>query len=132
MTAKNKVAYAGLKTIWVLIILALTATSCSSSPGKTFGSPIDEKKGTFVTLAQIYADPAKYEGNNIILEAEAGLICQASGCWVMLTDGSHQILAQFFSFTVRPPKGSILRVQGVLKTQNQVPYLATEGLEIIR
>jgi hypothetical protein len=67
-----------------------------------------------------------------ILEAKTGLICQASGCWVMLTDGTNQLLAQFYSFTVRPPKGSSLRVQGVLKTQNKVPYLATEGLEIVR
>ena len=30
------------------------------------------------------------------------------------------------------PKGSTLRVQGLLKTQNKVPFLAGEGLEILR
>lgn len=50
----------------------------------------------------------------------------------MIKDGANQLLAQFYTFTVRPPKGSNLRVQGVLKTQNKVPSLATEGLEIIR
>ena len=118
--------------IAVVVLAILVSVSSCRSDGNIYGAPIDEKKGTVVTLAQIFADPAKYEEKNIILEAKTGLICQASGCWVMLTDGTNQLLAQFYSFTVRPPKGSNLRVQGVLKSQNKVPYLATEGLEIIR
>lgn len=132
MTEKIKLSFAAMTIAMVVIILIFTATGCSSSTGKTFGSPIDEKKGTVVELAQIFADPQKHTGKNIILQAQAGLICQTSGCWVMITDGTHQLLAQFYSFTVRPPKGSTLRVQGVLKSQNNVPFLAAEGLEILR
>ncbi len=131
MTKLNKLLYNPGIAAGVVLAILLNVTSCRSE-GNIYGAPIDLKKGQQVTLAQIFADPASYQEKNIILEAKTGLICQASGCWVMLTDGTNKLLAQFYTFTVRPPKGSIIRVQGVLKAQNQVPYLATEGLEIIR
>ncbi len=131
MTKLNKLLYNPGIAAGVVLAILLNVTSCRSE-GNIYGAPIDLKKGQQVTLAQIFAAPASYQEKNIILEAKTGLICQASGCWVMLTDGTNKLLAQFYTFTVRPPKGSIIRVQGVLKAQNQVPYLATEGLEIIR
>lgn len=131
MITKNKKSFGALKTGLVILILILTATSCSSQ-GKSYGTPIDGNKGSAATLAQIFANPSAFEEKNVILEGQAGQICQTSGCWVMLTDGTHQLFVQFYSFTVRPPKGSTLRVQGVLKTQNKVPFLAGEGLEILR
>jgi len=128
---KNKGSYGLPGAVVVVLLILLTSTSCSSE-GKNFGAPIDAKKGSAVTLNQIFTNPADYEGKNVILEGQAGQICQTSGCWVMLTDGTNQLFVQFYSFTVRPPKGSTLRVQGVLKTQNKVPFLAGEGLEILR
>jgi len=131
MIKLNELLYHEVIVAVVVLALLVGVTSCRSE-SNIYGKPIDLKKGQQVTLAQIFAEPGKYEEKNIILEAKTGLICQASGCWVMLTDGTNQLLAQFYTFTVRPPKGSAIRVQGVLKTQNKVPYLATESLEIMR
>ncbi|KAF0155372.1 MAG: hypothetical protein FD159_2199 [Syntrophaceae bacterium] len=131
MIKKSKWSNGLFNKVMVVLLILLTSTSCSSE-GEKFGAPIDAKKGSAVTLNQIFINPAGYEGKNVIVESQAGQVCQTSGCWVMLTDGMNQLFVQFYSFTVRPPKGSTLRVQGVLKLQNKVPFLAGEGLEILR
>lgn len=131
MIRANKTLYSPAVVAGVVLAILITVTSCRSE-GNIYGAPIDLKKGQQVTLAQIFASPAAYEGKNVVIEGQAGQICQTSGCWVMLTDGSNQLFVQFYTFTVRPPKGATLRVQGVIKSQNKVPYLAGEGLEILR
>jgi len=104
---------------------------CTASEGKTFGSAIDPKKGETVELAKVFANAKAYEGKNIIIRGETGIVCQSAGCWVMLKDGANQILVQFYTFTARPSVGTKIRVQGILKLQNNVPYLAAEGLETL-
>jgi len=131
MMKRNKYPNGFLYAAAVVLSILLTTTGCSSEV-KNFGAAIDATKGSAATLSEIFANPDGFEGKNVILKGQAGQICQASGCWVMLTDGTNQLFVQFYSFTVRPPKGSTLRVQGVLKTQNKVPFLAGEGLEILR
>lgn len=131
MVKSDKLLYNPSIVAGIVLAILISVTSCRSE-GNIYGAPIDLKKGQQVTLAQIFVDPAAYEGKNVVIEGQAGQICQTSGCWVMLTDGGNQLFVQFYTFTVRPPKGARLRVQGVLKSQNKVPYLAGEGLEIMR
>ncbi|MBP7766148.1 MAG: hypothetical protein K4445_11080 [Deltaproteobacteria bacterium] len=115
----------------VLCGMLLILTACSATDGKTYGAALDPKKGEPVALAKIFADPKTYEGKNVILQGETAMFCRSSGCWVMLKDGADQLLVQFFTFTVRPDVGSKIRAQGVLKLQNEVPYLAADGLELL-
>lgn len=119
--------------IWplALCVILMFLTACTKSEGKTFGAAIDPKKGETVELAKVFANPKSYEGKNVIIRGETGMICRTSGCWLMLKDGSNQLLVQFYTFTVRPSVGSKIRTQGILKLQNEVPYLAAEGLEIM-
>ena len=110
----------------IMILLALG----KASEAKTYGSAIDPKKGETVELANVFANPKAYEGKNVILRGETGMFCRSAGCWVILKDGANQIMVQFYTFTVRPNPGSKIRAQGVLKLQNNVPYLAAEGLDL--
>ena len=115
-----------------VVMMALVVVGAACSPGKsTYGAPIDMGKGSAVQLRQIFANTQEYEAKNVIVEGTTGQICQASGCWLMLTDGTHQLFVQFYTFTAQLRTGSRVRVQGVLKSQNQVPYLVGEGLEIM-
>jgi hypothetical protein len=118
--------------VWMpaLCGMLMLLTACTTSEGKTYGAAIDPKKGETVELAKVFANLKAYEGKNIIIRGETGMVCQSAGCWLMLKDGANQILVQFFTFTVRPAVGSKIRAQGVLKLQNDVPYLAADGLEI--
>jgi hypothetical protein len=116
-----------------LLGIALAAPDSSWAGGKLYGSPIDKARGQAVEIDSLYADSAKYVGKNVIVEGKAGQVCQASGCWLMLTDGgSNQLYVQFYDFTVRMGTGTRLRVQGELRTQNKVPYLVAEGLEVVK
>ncbi len=122
-----------LQSIWALALcgVLMTLVACTTSEGKTYGAAIDPKKGEAVELSKVFANPKAYEGKNIIIYGETGMICRTAGCWLMLKNNANQILVQFFTFTVRPSVGSKIRVQGVLKLQNDVPYLAADGLEIL-
>jgi len=114
-----------------LFVVLISLMICKAAESKTYGAAVDLKKAEKVELAAVFAKPQSYEGRKIIIQGTTGLVCQSAGCWLMLKDGSNQIMVQFFTFTVRPPVGSKIRAQGVLKLQNGVPYLVAEGLDVL-
>jgi len=130
MIKRNKWFFCTIITIGIAFTVLLTFTS-GYSKEKSYGAIIDTKKGTIAELNKIMVSPVAYEGKNVIVQGKTGQICQTSGCWVLITDGTSELFVQFYTFTIRPSKGSTVRVQGVLKFRNKVPYLAAEGLEII-
>ena len=78
-------------------------------------------------------DSNQYVGKEVIVEGKTGQVCQASGCWLLLTDSdNNQLYVQFYDFTVRLGTGIKLRVQGELCTQNKVPYLVADGPEVVK
>lgn len=97
-----------------------------------YGQPLDAQKGRVTELAKIFADPAGYKGKNVIVEGKAGQVCQASGCWLILTDGANQLFVQFYDFTVNLRPGTRIRVQGEIGLQNGAPFLAGSGLEVVK
>ena len=128
---ESKMIYRSTVVIGAMIVLLLTGVSCQSK-SHVFGAPIDEKKGALVDMQKIFSHTDEYVGKNVIVQGATGQICLAAGCWLMLTDGSNQLFVQFYNFTARPPVRSAVRVQGVLKLQNRVPFIAAEGMEILR
>jgi hypothetical protein len=99
---------------------------------KAYGAPIDMNKGNTAELSSLLNEPMLYSGSNVIVQGRTGQVCRSSGCWLIITDGVNQLFVQFYDFTVQLPPGSPVRVQGELRMQNQVPYLAGEGLEVLR
>lgn len=113
-----------------ILIIGWYAFGSRKAVGNAYGVAIDPAQGV-VGLEAVFSDLPSYLGQTIIVEGKTGQVCEASGCWLIITDGSNQLFVQFYTFTVRPPTGSTVRVQGTLLTQNNVPYLAGEGLEIL-
>ena len=112
-------------------LMAVPAVSYASP--KVYGNPIDKAKGQTVEIAKIFSDSNQYVGKKVIVEGKAGQVCQTSGCWLLLTDGdNNQLYVQFYDFTVRLGTGTKLMVQGELRTQNKVPYLVADGLEVVK
>lgn len=127
-----------LALIVVLLFLAFLGAGCSllgsSSAAREnrYGKPIEPDRVETVSLAAIIGDPGRYAGQTVIVEANTGQVCRSSGCWLFITDGSNSLYIQFYDFTVNLSSGTPLRVQGEVRMQNQVPYLAGEGVEVLR
>jgi hypothetical protein len=122
-------------SIIILAILSFGAYRLfqpSTGRGKVYGQDIDSAAGEAASISAIAGDPAAYEGRNVIIEAKIARVCQTSGCWLILTDGANNLFVQFYDFTVNVPAGKTARVQGVIRLQNQAPYLAGQGMEIGR
>ena len=127
----------GRKRSWLKALLVMAAAAALVAgfatvglAGKTFGKPIDEKKGTAVELKVLFANLAQYEGKNVIVEGKAVQVCQTSGCWLIVSDGANQLFAQFFDFTVKMPAGGKVRLQGEVRKRNGAPYLVGTGVEL--
>lgn len=124
--------------IVVILLLPLLATgyrllgSSSAARENQFGKSIDSGRGEATTLADVTADPDRYAGRTVIVEGNVGQVCRSSGCWLILTDGSASLYVRFYDFTVNLSSGIRLRVQGEVRVQNQVPYLAGQGVEVLR
>ncbi|MGE5507167.1 MAG: DUF4920 domain-containing protein [Chitinophagales bacterium] len=112
-------------------LLLVGGLSTAGLAGKVFGKPIDPKTGAAVELKTVMAGWSQYEGKSIIVEGKAAQVCQASGCWLILTDGANQLYVQFFDFTVKLPVGAKLRLQGELRKKNNAPYLVGTGVEVL-
>lgn len=115
----------------VLVVAAAFVVRGSGGSFK-YGVPIDAATAETVQLASLFADTQAYVGKKIIVDAQAGQVCQTSGCWITVTDGANQLFVQFYDFTVKLRPGARVRVQGTVRTMNNAPYLIGEGLEVVR
>ena len=43
-------------------------------------------EGSPIALSEIVADPARYDGREVLTEGEVKRVCQRRGCWLELTD----------------------------------------------
>ncbi len=121
----------GIGILIVLVIgVSMVFNPWSKASSATFGSPINTEVAKEVSLEDLFADVAYFEGKNVVVTGIAGQICQASGCWVVLKEGSKQIFIQFYDFTYRPAINTPITVQGTVIIQNGVPYIAASGLEV--
>lgn len=121
----------GILAATVAGYIALRPAGVKAKASSVYGRPIDPQKGQVVSLAELFADPAKYSGKNVIVQGEVGQVCQSSGCWLILTDGTNQLFVQFYDFTVRLGPGTRIKTQGEIRIQNKAPFLAGSGLEVV-
>jgi hypothetical protein len=61
--------------------------------GTLFGSELSSTTVSII-LADLIADPSKYEGKTINLKGGIADVCQQAGCWTYITDGTNFMLIQ--------------------------------------
>ncbi|UNC93678.1 DUF4920 domain-containing protein [Candidatus Contubernalis alkaliaceticus] len=115
----------------LILFVVISLMGCSIGQKKKYGQPIDSESGQLVEIESLFADTQNYQGKNVIVEAKVVQVCQASGCWIIVSEGAEQLFVQFYDFTVTMSAGTPIRVQGEIRIRNQVPYLAGQGLEVL-
>jgi hypothetical protein len=66
-----------------LVILVLSGvTLAAAGEGKTYGKKITVRDVT--PIADILANPDKYEGKQVLVEGQVGDVCKKMGCWMVL------------------------------------------------
>jgi hypothetical protein len=121
--------------------LALTAACGSKAakvhsapPGWTaYGSGVSKKAA--VPVAQLLAEPGKYNGKTLAVEGEILGVCQNKGCWMTMQDGGKEMRVRFKDYAFFVPKdcaGKTARIEGVFAVE-MIPaedarhYLEDEG-----
>ncbi|HHY46432.1 MAG TPA: hypothetical protein GX506_03935 [Firmicutes bacterium] len=117
--------------IVTLILIAFPVLRGVKGSSK-YGTPIDTTEAQTVELTSLFANTQAYVGKKVIVDGQAGQVCQTSGCWITVTDGANQLFVQFYDFTVKLRPGTRIRVQGEVRIQNNAPYLVGQGVEVIR
>lgn len=115
----------------VVLIAAAFLVLKGSGKGRSYGT-VDPANAQTVKMTSIFADPQSLQGKTVIVEGTAVQVCQTSGCWITMSDGTNQLFVQFYDFTVRFRPGSRVRVQGQVRIQNNAPYIVGQGVQVVK
>jgi hypothetical protein len=119
-----------LMAIAVAAVLSLVQTPQASGKDRVYGKPLDAQAAQAVALPALFAKTGEYAEKRVIVEGQIGQVCQTSGCWITITDGTNQLFVQFYDFTVRLKPGTKVKASGQIRVRNRAPYLAASGLEV--
>jgi hypothetical protein len=106
--------YDGLMKNLLLAGLLLTANLLAADK---FGKPLEGRP--VVTLEQLLAKPETFVGKPFQVAGRVTEVCQAMGCWVMLTDADGRLLRfqsekHDLGFPMKASVGRQARVEGTL------------------
>ncbi len=73
-------------------------------PGDDFGADITVSE--ISDLGDVVSDPAKYADTPVLLRGRISDVCQMKGCWLVLSDGAHQVRIRFADYAFFVPKDS--------------------------
>ncbi len=86
-----------------------TFESTKPSAYRDFGDPMTAQAMQPVDVADVMADPAKYDGQELLLKGTIEKVCEHSGCWLVL--GSPDLnRAVFVKFTC-PIEGRLVPME---------------------
>jgi hypothetical protein len=92
-----------IKLSFVIAALAVTVPALADhKSGKHFGAPFTDAK--VVALDKAISDVEKYAGKPIKIEGEIKDVCQAKGCWLVVTDGERAMRVSFKDYGFFVPK----------------------------
>lgn len=86
-----------------------------------------------VNFADLITAPEQYDGKDIILKGQVKDVCQAEGCWLVMTDGSKDVLVKTLHVFVVPKDcfDNIATVNGTFKikeiSEEQARHLNDES-----
>ena len=130
MSKRNVIAFS-LMVAAVALVLTLVQAPTAGGKERFYGKPLEEKAGQAVALPELFARTGEFVEKKVIVEGQIGQVCQTSGCWITITDGTNQLFVQFYDFTVRLKPGTKVRASGQVRMRNRAPYLAAQGLEVL-
>ncbi|MFQ5653248.1 MAG: DUF4920 domain-containing protein [Planctomycetota bacterium] len=88
--------------------------------------PAGMEHGRGITLSRldsfenVMGNPRAYSGRPVLVGAKVKDVCQKMGCWMLLTDGEHDVRVRFMDYGFFVPKdcaGSTAFVEGTLKVE---------------
>ena len=115
----------------LLIPLLLGATLATAGEGKVYGKKVTVKEVT--PIADILANPKKYEGKQVLVEGKVGDVCKKMGCWMMLTgEGEGETIRVKVKdgeiVFPQDARGRMARAQGVVSVRTMTKeQLITQG-----
>ncbi|MEW6126420.1 MAG: DUF4920 domain-containing protein [Acidobacteriota bacterium] len=97
---KNKIfSWLAIVAIVVVPVFAFKASE------KHFGAAFN-KDAKVVKLAEVTANPDKYNGKTVKLKGKIADVCQREGCWLVLTDGERTVRVNMKDHAFVVPKDS--------------------------
>lgn len=96
--------------------LAAAPVFAYQASSKHFGAPFTDAKE--VKLADALAHVEKYADTPIKIEGEVKDVCQTKGCWLVVTDGTHEMRVSFKGYGFFVPKdsaGKKVTLEGVIQ-----------------
>lgn len=96
--------------VWILWVAlsasgAGAAQAASAPEGEVYGAPPTLEQST--PLAEIMTDPARFEGQTVLLHGRISDVCQRKGCWTVIRDGDAHLRVRFEDYGFFLPKDSI-------------------------
>ena len=115
----------------LLITLLLGATLATAGEGKVYGKKVTVTEVT--PIADILANPKKYDGKQVLVEGKVGDVCKKMGCWMMLTgEGEGETIRVKVKdgeiVFPQDARGRMARAQGVVSVRTMTKeQLITQG-----
>ncbi len=100
--------------------------------GTLFGNDLDVAI-IKVSVTDIFSNPDSYTGKTVLVEGTVSEVCQAMGCWIVITDGTNNIrVMTLHKFFMPKDLGTVkTQVQGVFDikeiTEEQAKHFAEES-----
>ena len=131
---------ARLFMITVCLLAGCEAQSVVGEPESLAEAPkiygqLRQPRGGLVSLAQITAEPTRYEGREVRTEGEVRRVCQKRGCWIELADSSGaRVFVPMAGHAFTVPMDSVgekALVEGTVyrreRTEAERQHLKTDG-----
>ena len=105
----------------LLLPLMLGAAIATAGEGKMYGKKVTVKEVT--AIADILANPEKFEGKQVLVEGKVGDVCRKMGCWMMLSGEAKDVTIRIKvkdGEIVFPQdaRGKMARAQGVVSVRS--------------
>jgi starvation-inducible outer membrane lipoprotein len=111
----------------LLMLVACVAFAADKAVEKTFGK-MEPQGAQTATLTEVTSNFSKYKGQNVSMTGTVKKVCQSSGCWFELAQGTQavRITMKDYGFTV--PKDILnkkVTVVGVMESK-ELPVKAVK------
>lgn len=120
-----------LAVIIALSICVISVSGCQSGSNDSkslYGEDFSTGDYLVVEIAQAVNQPDQFTDDLIIVEGRIMQVCPTAGCWLIMTDGTNNLLAEFYDFSVNLPNQTEIAVLGEIRFRQGQPYLAGRGI----
>ncbi len=116
----------------LLTVMALCVFATAAQKSEHFGEAFTDAKS--VSLKDVLADVGKFSGKTIKVEGEITEVCQAKGCWLVVTDGKQEMRVKFKDYGFFVPKdasGRKVILEGIVEkktiSEDHAKHIAHES-----